>query len=561
MANSDKRAEVPALHRLIQLLLGLQVLLLVPGGLTEVINFPRAFLLAVFGCISIYFLAPFIKETFQSRSIFFIGVFYLFFLNIWCVVMLSGADVLDQLIGERGRNTGALTYSSLILIALLVYFTNTKQFANSIVNLGSILGFVMCLYALLQYFKLDPIPWDNQAGWIIGTFGNPNFLSSYLGITFTLVLGKVFDNTVTLKSFNLRNILWLLLLPFLLLIILLTDSKQGLLIAIVGIVSFIFLKLIVRRILKEILASVFLISISGFLGLLGVFNKGPLAQFLYEDSVTYRGDYWRAGIDMGIDQPWFGVGIDQYGANYRSYRDLTTALRRGGEVTSNSAHNVFLDLFSGGGFPLLISYSLVILLTLFFGFRSLQRLSAFDPIKTSIFSALIAYLVQSIISINQIGLAFLGWLLLGVVASWSREHNDVELGKSSTAFKRTSAIVTITLSIFAITPLMKYASFDSRFNSLVKSGDIQGVIELVSKEDVDGYYRNLSAASISGEEAGPIKEKLLRLSIKVNPQDYTALELLKKLLTDRGDKVEAEEIRRKQLELDPFNPGLQTPIK
>ena len=87
-----------------------------------------------------------------------------------------------------------------------------------------------------------------------------------------------------------------------------------------------------------------------------LFNKGPLAPLIYQISIQLRGDYMHAGWEMTTLNPFFGVGMDSYGDWYRQARGEITTLRGSAERISNSAHNIFLDISSNGGFPLLISY-------------------------------------------------------------------------------------------------------------------------------------------------------------------------------------------------------------
>ena len=91
-----------------------------------------------------------------------------------------------------------------------------------------------------------------------------------------------------------------------------------------------------------------------------------LFRSLYKPSVTYRGDYWHAGIEMFKSHPWFGVGLDAYGDYYRAERTLAATLRRGPSTVSNAAHNVFIDIAATAGIFALLAYLAVI----FIGMRA-----------------------------------------------------------------------------------------------------------------------------------------------------------------------------------------------
>ena len=151
---------------------------------------------------------------------------------------------------------------------------------------------------------------------------------------------------------------------------------------------------------------------------LGSLNSGPLASLLYKASVTYRGDYWRAGWKMTVEQPFFGVGLDSFGDWYRRTRTLEATLRRGPEVTSNAAHNVLLDFSSNGGFPLVILYLALMVLVVISAIKLLKRSNGFDPAVAGLIAVWIAYQAQSIISLNQLGLAVWGWIISGLIIGY-----------------------------------------------------------------------------------------------------------------------------------------------
>ena len=87
-------------------------------------------------------------------------------------------------------------------------------------------------------------------------------------------------------------------------------------------------------------------------------------------------------------------------------------------VQSNAAHNVFLDIGSNGGFILIILYLIIVVSIFYLGVKNILRMEKFDPFYTAIFASWVGYQAQSVISINQIGLALWGWVLSGLIIGY-----------------------------------------------------------------------------------------------------------------------------------------------
>jgi O-antigen ligase len=199
-----------------------------------------------------------------------------------------------------------------------------------------------------------------------------------------------------------------------------TNSQQGLLVYAGGVGIIIVLWIRTSR-FKILAIPAYVVSVLGFIMVtLGSLNSGPLASLLYKESVTYRGDYWRAGIAMGLDHPFFGVGLDSYGDWYRRTRTIEATLRRGPEITSNAAHNVVLDQLAYGGWPMLITYMAILIFVVISIVKVTIRSREYSFTFIGLATAWVCYQVQSIISINQIGLAIWGWLLGGALIAYER---------------------------------------------------------------------------------------------------------------------------------------------
>lgn len=337
-----------------------------------------------------------------------------FVLNLTLVLFVSGTNFSQSFFGTFGRATGYAAYISLAALLIVgVQISNAvtiKKFSNYLL----LAGFFSLIYGIVQIFDLDPFKWVNQYTPVIGFLGNPNFQSSFLGLTGVMTFALLINRELKL---SVRGGL-LIFLVATGLVIRETESQQGILVLLGGMLILGCVWISTSKFRFLTLPSILLGLIGVVTVALGSLNKGPLAQLLFKDSVTYRGDYWRAGWKMSVDNPIFGVGLDSYGDWYRRARSVEATVRRGPDVTSNAAHNVLLDFSSNGGFPLLIIYILITLLVVLSIVKVLKRMSKYDPIFSGLAAVWIAYQAQSIISLNQLGLAVWGWIISGLIIGY-----------------------------------------------------------------------------------------------------------------------------------------------
>lgn len=330
-------------------------LVVTPWLSLDPINLPKFLILGTCGFAAIGNLAPYLKRMINSEAGLLVYSVLSFLLSLLVVFLLSGSGTWSQVFGAYGRNTGLLAYVGLALMLISVVFVSNLRFSNRLIWILIFTGMANAVYGFIQWSGNDPVNWSNPYDPIVGTLGNPNFVSAHLGISGLASLALVLESSRSLVS----RLILIVNVGLSLFVISQSSSSQGLLVFALG-ATLIFYSRLLSTLHLAVRTGYWLLVLGGsVVGTLGILNKGPLASLLYQDSVSYRGDYWRAGWKMSLDNPIFGVGLDSYGDWYRFARTEAAALRRGPDVTSNSAHNVFLDISSNGGFLLLTTYLLI----------------------------------------------------------------------------------------------------------------------------------------------------------------------------------------------------------
>jgi hypothetical protein len=93
-------------------------------------------------------------------------------------------------------------------------------------------------------------------------------------------------------------------------------------------------------------------------------------------------------------------------------------------TVTNAAHNVVIDVFAYGGFPMLVSYLAILSIGIWAIVKVTLRRRAYDGTFVALATTWLAYELQSIISINQIGLAVWGWVLVGALVAYEYSTRD-----------------------------------------------------------------------------------------------------------------------------------------
>jgi O-antigen ligase len=534
-------------YKLITFALLFVTLFVTPLSSYDPINIPRLFSLIIIGFVSALALINWnLLKKEDCKRIFLISAIFV----LWILVtsVLNYVNLSESFYGVTGRQTGTLAYFSLVMLMLINVISSGSELNSSTLKTLIVAGYVNGVYGSLQSLNADPFDWINPYSPVFGLFGNPNFHASFMGVTataaFSLLLNQYDHNKIRL--------IYGFFIPLALLNIYESKSQQGFLVMLAGISVVLFLWLRSSNYKRILFVYIFVWLIGAIAVILDVLQKAPWKSILYKESVSYRGDFWRAGWQMTLDNPIFGVGLDGYRDNFRFYRDQV-ATDRNPNAMVDSAHNVFIDISSGGGFPLLIIYITILLLALISAVKVIKRSNTFDPIFAGIFGSWIAYLSQSFISINQIALAVWGWALTGAIIGYEIITRDdkQESALKDKAIGWLGASSGIVIGVAIALPI--FVS-DSQFRATVKSGDVIRIQQSVEKWP-QSVIRMTLAAKILRE--GGFADQALEISTKATnlfPYNFEAWqELYANPKASEKLKLEAFQTMKK---LDPLNPNL-----
>ena len=484
-------------------------------------------------------------------------------------VMNSASPIVQNIYGSYGRNTGLITYIVLLFIAVAALtLREISSFKRIILGL-QVAGIINVIYCAWVLAFGDFLSWSNPYGNILGLFGNPNFISSFLGMFIATVLAVIAAPNVSI----LKRIIGGFVSAVAFYEIVDSNSIQGIVVTAgaVCIVGFFFVR---SRFQNIFLTGIYVVlsAITGAVAILGALQKGPWT-FIYKTSVSLRGAYWDAGLKMGMEHPLTGVGMDSYGDWYRRTRSEQAAtVLPGPKTITNAAHNVVIDFFAYGGFPLLIAYLGMILLAAIASVKYIRRHKSYDPLFIAMFTAWACYQVQSLISINQVGLALWGWILTGALIAYERTTSAKEpevknvqgKAKKSSTIEASSIISPQLVSglgilvglLIAVPPL----SADTKWRSALDSKDANKVILALKSGYLSPSDSQRYAQAVQLFASNNLPDQARQLAIEgtqFNPDYFDAWKVLY-FLDNSTDEDKALALRNMK-RLDPLNPDVTAP--
>jgi O-antigen ligase len=528
----------------------LTTIIITPWISFDSINIAKFSVLSIGGSILCIQLLVF-KKSFFKKEYIPLAVILSAFL-IWQLVAFANSNMnyLEGFFGVDGRKTGILTYFFFGVIFYISCVLSSQRQSRNFVQILIVSGVLSTIYAIVQILNRDPFNWSTPYRPIFGLFGNSNFLASFLGMSASASLVLIINSGLS-RMIQLTLIVYIFSAIF---VIYKSESEQGYFVFLAGllITVYVFLKNSKRFKKYQIVYS--LAVLSGFLTVvLDIFQKTPWKSILYSPSISERGEFWRAAIKMTTDNPVTGIGLDGFRDSYHRYRDIAAATRDpGARVTS--AHNVFLDISSGGGFPLLFLYLLIIFMVIRSAIKVISSSTKPDIYFISLVSAWAGYLLQSFISINHLGIAIWGWALGGAIVGYDIKSKLItESINSKTHFARNISVAFgLIIGLLISTPeLIK----DAQFRSALKSGNGNKILEIAQEWPQSMDRINITTGIFLENGLPKQGAQIAYFGLKYNPDNFSGWRFLY-INTDITVEEKTLALSKMQ-ELDPLNSDLK----
>jgi O-antigen ligase len=500
-------------------------------------------------------------QIFSGNRLLIIGML-LFLATSILAVMQSASPFNQNFYGTYGRNTGLLTYISLIFLMLVA--TTINKIENLKLLMWALLsaGFVNVAYCLWVVLFGDFIGWSNPYGNILGTLGNPNFIGAFLGI-FISIYSAYLINPGTK---NIYRAIGALVLVVALIEVNASNAVQGVVVSAGGValVGFLYLR---HTFPGNFIPSIYAGAIIalGSVAVLGALQIGPLADLIYKTSVSLRGEYWQAAINMAKINPLSGVGMDSYGDWYRRARDAQAMILPGPDVVTNAAHNVPLDLLAYGGIPLFVSFLVLFVISAISIVRIIFRSREYNWVGVGLVVGWTCYHVQSVISINQIGLAIWGWIFNGAVIAYDRATRSSNVDESAPVIQKklsrskNSQVISPQL-VFGLTGaigfILAFPAFNSDYQyrkalTTSQAPLVQKALESSFMNPTNSRFLAEAAGVFENSKIPDLARKYALEGIAHNPDYFDAWRTLYGISSSTPE--EKAQAKRNLIRLDPLN--------
>lgn len=274
---------------------------------------------------------------------------------------LMSQDFIGSLTGDTGRFTGVISTLCLIIIAVFHAGFTLDQFKKLVTLYIGVVG-VTQIIGILHYYKIFDLP--GEAG-MVSTFGNLDFFSAYLGTTFPLLVFLLINTS------RKRRIFIAVIAVGSVFCLSRAGALQGYVDVAIMLILLGFFAL--RRIVpqkfidfvsdltlnaKTFAFTLFVIIWAEAIFLMPFIGKN-VPVLGNDEQVKIRGEFWLAGLSQFGSSPLFGVGPDQYGNYYETFRTLNSAQNLQ-TVLANDAHSAPVQTIATLGFVGISAFVLLI---------------------------------------------------------------------------------------------------------------------------------------------------------------------------------------------------------
>ena len=540
-------------------------------------NIPKLPLIIAAGMTSLFSLALFslIKLEPKNKKILFSALpFFLFTLTFMISWIFGPASLAKGFFGSQGRLNGFALYGSLAIVAISIIMLYVNKLTDLFDKVFIAVIALETTYCLIQLSGRDPINWDfSNIGEraILGTFGNPNFVSSFMGIATVYLAISSFR--FSSRSFGKWGRVFLAILTGW--ITFESGSLQGNLLILIGFYLFIITVFSYKLTFLPKFSKIFIFAnfVLGVILLLAL--SGNLGNFNYlrVETLVYRLEYMKIGLRMFAENPLFGVGIDSFSESFRQYRSFED-FQVIPFVLVDNPHNSIISLAACSG--ILVAASKVLILC-YIALRITRHLSNGQPIDLPLITNALCWALfelQAMISIDSPGLAPWSWIFASIVIGRLNSIEDDQnvprlneiksrrLSNSDSLIIKKWILTTVTtLSLIFSWQVVVGKNKDLKILRVYSDNSSGVPNEVVNEEFVRNLYRFYSYDSAYSRiitsysfniGLNNLGEEISVSTLGKFPSVYEVLNLRAKLLEVTERSSQATKLRERALVIEPF---------
>lgn len=365
----------------------------------------------------------------------------------WTVISaIAGVDVHVSLLGNYGSYDGLFSAAAFgVIMMTAAEALDVADVRRALAAIAFAGGVVVVFYGLVQLHdsEVHGHPWDfitwhlgSFSNDIFSTFGNPNHLGGFIAMALPMVL---------VIGLGAPRWPWKLLTGALTMVmmaeLLRTGARGAWVGAVVALVTtaIFFAPEVRHRRGLMIGGGAGVLCAAVVVGV--VFGRRYLGEPLSKlfqtggsSPVEQRFEIWRAALRIAVNHPVTGTGPDTFALIYPRYQSATWVKDFGATYLVNGAHDIFMNVLADQGF---VGLLLFLALLLFIALRatatwrrsraverdenaaatSRDDARAIRHLSAAVTAAIVAYVVQAMFNVQQVGLSFAFWLLVGMLAA------------------------------------------------------------------------------------------------------------------------------------------------